>query len=224
MRPILLCMLLPLIGICVAQDTNFPAGPQYLMSFGSPLFAQPIATPSLSLEAPLPGLPSLPAVGPTISNQPYTSNPELAHQADLFPIYYGYPRISAVELTSTELPRKLPANIVDVRVAGITDAQSLHERGYGVSLGEAASFWKTNKPHSTRVITNRDIELISTELLRELPTSIIDIGVTGIADAQSLHEHGYGVSLGEGASFLQTQKPHATRVITNRDIERVHGG
>jgi hypothetical protein len=36
----------------VAQETNFSTGPQYLLN-GSPLFARPIATPSLSLETPL---------------------------------------------------------------------------------------------------------------------------------------------------------------------------
>ena len=47
------CCLLVLAGICWAQDTNFPVGPQYLMTFGSPLLARPIATPSLSFETPL---------------------------------------------------------------------------------------------------------------------------------------------------------------------------
>jgi hypothetical protein len=216
----LLCFLVLLMTISVAQDTNFPAGPQYLRTSGSPLFAQSIATPSLSLEAPLPGIPSLPSVGPAVNNQPYTSNPELAHQADLFPIYYGYPRISAVELPSAELFRQLPANIIDFAVTGMTDVQSLHEGAYGLSLGEAASFWKIHKPNVARIITNRDIALTS----KEMPLSMIDVGVTGITDEESLYERGYGLSLGEAASFWKAHKPHATRVITNRDIERRHGG
>lgn len=222
MRPSgLFCFLFLVIGISVAQDTDSPVGPTYLMTSGSPLFAQTIATPSLSLEAPLPRIPSLPAVGPAVSNQSYTSNPELAHQADLFPIYYGYPRIAAVALTSTDLPRALPANFIDVGVTGVADAQSLRERGYGVSLGEAAAFWRTYPSHASRVITNRDVELASAKLPRGLASSLTNGGDTATTGAQTLQEHGYGVSVVEAASFWRTHTLHATRVITNRDIERL---
>jgi hypothetical protein len=150
--------LFALIGISAAQDTNFPVGPQYLMNFGSPMFAQPIATPTLSLDTPLPPLPSFPEVGPVIGNQPYIANPELQHQADLFPIYYGYPMLSTVELSSAEPPRELPASIVDPGVAGTANAQSLRERGYGVPLGDTASFWKVHEHRAPRVYTNADVE------------------------------------------------------------------
>ena len=49
-----------LAGIGAAQDTNFSAGPQYLVTGSSPMFLRSIATPSMSLEPSLPGLPSLP--------------------------------------------------------------------------------------------------------------------------------------------------------------------
>ena len=151
-------LLLAVVGIATAQDTNFPAGPQYLPITGSPQFARSIATPSLSLSAPLPEIQSLPEVGPAVSDQAYAPNPELQHQADLFPIYYGAAPASVVEITSTELPRSLPASIVDVGVVGFTDATSLRERGYGVTVGETAAFWKTRKAPATRLYTNRDIE------------------------------------------------------------------
>ncbi|MGD1077230.1 MAG: hypothetical protein ABR881_02825 [Candidatus Sulfotelmatobacter sp.] len=154
----LFCLLFLLVGITAAQDTNFPVGPQYLVTFGSPMFARPIATPTLWLDVPLPPIPSLPEVGPVIGNQPYIENPELQHEVDLFPIYYGYPMPSVVELTSAEPPRELPASIVDVGVAGITNAQSLREQGSGVPLGDTASFWKAHKPHAPRVYTNADVE------------------------------------------------------------------
>lgn len=154
----LLCLSVAIAGISAAQDTNFPVGPQYLMNFGSPLFAGPIATPSLSLDAPLPGIPKLPAIGPEVVDQSYLGNPELQHQANLFPVYYGYPMISVVEITSTDLPRELPASITDVGVIGMTTAESLRERGYGVPIGYAASFWKTHRPHAKRVYTNADIQ------------------------------------------------------------------
>jgi hypothetical protein len=146
-------------GQIASQDTNFSAGPQYLITSGaSPLFARPIATPSLSLGSPLPEIPSLPAIGPVVENQPFVPNPELRHQADLFPIYYGSPATSVVEITSAELPTSLPASIVDTGVTGPADAQSLRERGYGAPLGDTAAFWKAHKPHATRVYTNADVQ------------------------------------------------------------------
>ena len=40
---------LALVGFSFAQDTNFSAGPQYLVTTSSPMLLRPIATPSLSL-------------------------------------------------------------------------------------------------------------------------------------------------------------------------------
>ena len=152
------CMLLALAAVNAAQETNFSVGPQYLMISGSPLLAQPIATPSLSLGAPLPGIPSLPQVGPVVENEAYVANPELRHQADLFPIYYGYPMASVVEISAAEPPRELPASITDVGVTGMTNLQSLRMRGYGAPLGDTAAFWKTHKPRAPRVYTNDDLQ------------------------------------------------------------------
>jgi len=151
-------LLVVLAGISAAQDTDFSVGPQYLVTSGSPLFARPIATPSLSLSAPLPGIPPLPEIGPAVENQPFVANSELRHEPDLFPVYYGYRPVSVVEITSAEPPRELPASITNVGVIGMTDAQSLRERGYGVPVGDTASFWKTHKPHAPRVYTNADVQ------------------------------------------------------------------
>jgi hypothetical protein len=151
------CLLFVVVGIAAAQDTNFPVGPQYLLT-GSPILAQSIATPTMSLDTPLPPLPSLPEVGPPVTDQAFIPNPELQHQADLFPIYYGYPMPSVVVLISSEPPRELPQSIVEAGVTGMTDVQSLRERGYGVPLGETASYWKSHKPRAPRVFTNADVE------------------------------------------------------------------
>ena len=153
----LLSLLLALVGLGAAQDTNFPVGPQYLITTDSSMFLHPIATPSLSLEAPLPPIPSLPQIGPTVSDQPFVEDPELRHQANLFPIYYGYPMISVVELTGSE-PRELPASIMDNGVTGTINSAWLLENGYGVPLGDTASYWKTHKPHAPRVYTNDDLQ------------------------------------------------------------------
>ena len=92
----LFCLLLTVVGVSAAQDSNFPTGPQYLIT-GSSEFARSISTPTLSLNSPLPPIPDLPEIGPVIGEQPYITNPALAQQPDLFPIYYGYPMASVVE-------------------------------------------------------------------------------------------------------------------------------
>jgi hypothetical protein len=151
------CVLLALAGISAAQEMNFPSGPRYLMVSGSPMFARPIATPSLSFDSGLSDFQSLPQIGPVVENQPFTENLEV-QAPNLFPIYYGYPMTSVVEITSAELPRSLPSSISDVGVTGMTDLPSLRMRGYGVPLGDNAAFWKTHKPHAPRVYTNADIQ------------------------------------------------------------------
>ena len=67
------------------------------------------------------------------------------------------------------------------------------------------------------------IEISSTEPVRPLPTSIVDVGVTRMTDAASLRESGFGVPLGDVSGFWKTHKPHATHVFTNSDIARLHG-
>jgi len=158
MRLASFCFLLfVLAGISAAQDMNFAVGPQYLMTSGSPMFARPIATPTLSLDAPLPSMPSLPEVGPPVADQPFVPNPEI-RGPDLLPIYYGYAMPSFVELSSTEAASEVPQSIIDAGVVGMTNVQALRERGYGVSLGESASFWKSHKLHASRLYTNADVE------------------------------------------------------------------
>jgi hypothetical protein len=143
-------------ALCTAQDTSFAAGPQYLITTTNTGFLRPIATPSMSLDAPLPGIPSLPPIGPTITGQPYVSTPGVAHQPDLFPIYYGYAPIPVVELTG-EAPREVPASINDTGFLAVTSVSSLRERGYGVTLAEDAAFWKTHRRRASRVYTNKDV-------------------------------------------------------------------
>lgn len=163
----LLLGVLSLIGISAAQDTNFSQGaqsdtnfsqgPQYVIT-GDAAFLHSISTPSLSLEAPLPPIPTLPEVGPTVTDQPYVANPDLRHEANLYPIYYGYPMIPVIELTGTEPSQPLPVSITGVGYAVIADPQTLRELGYGVTVGEAASYWKAHKPRVNHVYSNADIE------------------------------------------------------------------
>jgi hypothetical protein len=164
MRPgRLILLLLTLAGIGVAQETNFSVGPQYLITTGSAMFLRPIATPSLSLSAPLSSLGEA-VEGATLQpSSPFTSAPP---QPDLTRIFWGAPdaderateNVSEIEISSTPLSHALPASILDTGVTGMTSVQSLRERGFGVPLGESAAFWKTHKPHAPRVYTNADIQ------------------------------------------------------------------
>jgi hypothetical protein len=154
----LFCLLLVLSGIGAAQDTNFPVGPQYLITSNSPMFLRPIATPTLSLSTP-PA--SAGEAAPTSQSVPEASTVP-SSQPDLANIYWGG-NVSGktseggeIELSSTE-PASVPTSILDTGVTRMTDAESLRQRGYGVPLGDTASFWKTHKPHASRSYTNADV-------------------------------------------------------------------
>ncbi len=161
----LFCLSFLLIGISAAQDTNFPAGPQYLLT-GSPLLARPVATPSMSLDTPLPPVQSFPEEEQTISvesavtsSEPSAQiNPEPSLQVNLLPIFYGYSAPGTIELASSELPSELPESITDGGVTSLISVQSLLQQGYGIPLGDTAAFWKAHKPHAPRVFTNADVE------------------------------------------------------------------
>lgn len=153
-------LLLPVIfvGISFAQSTDFSVGPQYLITSPEPQFLRPIATPSMSLNSPLKPLPELPSIGPTVTNQPYTSNPELQHQADLFPIYYGYAPLVQVELSSTTPTRELPSSINNTGYLNVPSVQSLRSMGVGLTLAQAAAYSKAHKKPTTHVYTNEDLQ------------------------------------------------------------------
>jgi hypothetical protein len=58
----------------------------------------------------------------------------------------------------------------------------------------------------------------------QLPPSILDDGVWQITTAQALRERGHGVTLAEAGVHSKAGIRHATRVYTNADVERLHGG
>jgi len=203
-----LLFLLPvLVGMSFAQDTNFPIGPQYLVTSGNPLFLQPIATPSLSLSGPtLAGTSAVPVVtetpgfappetivylhdvfwgehppaqifdrrletpsmtpeqtawymnavqsGTPIPTAPFPEAVEVAALESLGPA----PSPNVIELKGGPVPANLPASMFDAGVTGTATPQSLLHRGYGLSLGEAAAYWKAHKKPAPRVFTNRDLQ------------------------------------------------------------------
>src|SRR5262249_51778055 len=140
------------VGFATAQDTNFATGPQYLMTSGSPLLAQPISTPTLSLGEQPPALPfneqtAAPTSPENASDIATVSNTlELDRPTALFSIYYGMPRVSIVEITGEEaapvVMASLPSSIAEQGVVEATDAQVLRLRGVGVPLSEVSAYWK----------------------------------------------------------------------------------
>jgi hypothetical protein len=164
---ILSCCLFFLTACCFAQDTNFANGPQYLPT-GSSLLSHSIATPTLSLDAPLPPVepPSF-NIPEAATEVPFTTNPLLEHQADLIPIYYGVPNyyeVSAASVVEISFPEgaessaALPASIVESGVTELVDAQALRARGHGVTVAEAAAYWKNHKLLARRRFTNEDVK------------------------------------------------------------------
>jgi len=65
---------------------------------------------------------------------------------------------SVIEITSAELPPNLPASIFDTGVTAVADTQSLRDRGYELSLGEVAAYWKAHKRPAPHVFNNLDLE------------------------------------------------------------------
>jgi len=160
----LFSLMVLLIGMGAAQDTNFSTGPQYLMNYGSPLFLHSIATPTLSLSAP-PASAPVAATEVGAGEQTVTVPAGVQNRvADLPRIYWGGPKVSEnagekvseIELSSQQ-PAALPASILDLGVGPTVNAPSLGERGYGMSLAEAAAFWKTHKTRVSHLYTNADI-------------------------------------------------------------------
>jgi hypothetical protein len=156
-------------GIAFGQDTNFPSGPQYLlnsdpMKSGSPFFVRPISTPSLSLAAAPLEVGASNATGALVAGAGNQSvlppNPYALPKIDLLPIYYGAPPASVVEISFApeSSANELPASILGTGVWQMTTAKALRERGYGVTLVEAASYGKAQTRHVNRVYTNADID------------------------------------------------------------------
>jgi hypothetical protein len=157
-------LVLSALGIASAQDTNFPSGPQYLMNYGSPFFARSISTPSTSFTQPPLGVGASNATGILIAGSENQTvlppSPDTPPKIDLFPIFYGGPPASVIEISFPSEPssNRLPASILDAGVWEITTAQTLRERGYGLTLVEATEYGKAQARHARRVYTNADIE------------------------------------------------------------------
>jgi hypothetical protein len=164
------CTLLVILalGVGFGQDTNFASGPQYLMTSGSPMWARPISTPTISLTGPALEAGASDATGvliPGAANRTVLPPEAVSEPAiDLYPIFYGVRPASVIEISfagaSSEqsIISTLPASIVDTGVGQMITPQALRERGYGVTLPEAAARQKARIRPGTRVYTNADID------------------------------------------------------------------
>ena len=160
-----LLVLIALAGIAAAQstDTNFPVGPQYLITTDSTLLLRPIATPSMSLQPLSPPSPATETnLGTTVELA--APPPAIQTQPDLSRVLWGDSWVdyvtgvspsSVIEISGSANPT-VPASIFDPGVAGMTTAQSLRERGIGLTLGEVSAAEKS-RPHPAHVYTNDDI-------------------------------------------------------------------
>lgn len=169
----LLLLGMTLAGMSAAQDSNFSAGPQYLMNYSSPMFMRPIATPTLSLSETAPVTLATPETtsssASTVGNSAETSA-AVPQRPDLASVYWGSREDetpvdsgAVIEVSGAAPPANLPASIVNVGVQETVNAQELRERGVGVSVSEASAFWKGRKPRAMRVFTNRDVEKLRGE-------------------------------------------------------------
>jgi hypothetical protein len=167
MRAFLGCTLLAfsMLGLGFGQDTNFPNGPQYLMTSGSPMFARSLATPSVALTGPPLETGADNATGVLFAGaENQTVLPPLAvalPSFDLFPIFYGPSQPQVIEISSAEAPAEaseLPNSIRESGVVQMTTAQALNDRGIGVTVASAAAHSKAAAGHASHIYTNADID------------------------------------------------------------------
>jgi hypothetical protein len=156
-------------GIASGQDTNFSSGPQYLLNSdqtknGSVFFARPISTPSMSLAGPplIIGASNATAslVAGAGNQNVLRPTPDALPNLDLLPVYYGAPPSGVILISFASEPsaNQLPASVLDTGVWQMTTATALRERGYGVTLVEAAAHGKAQTRHANRIYTNADID------------------------------------------------------------------
>lgn len=197
-----LLSLLALVGFSFAQDTNFSAGPQYLVATGSPMLLRSIATPSLSLGEAQPVAASAGA-NETTAEQ---TTPSSASPSDSFlgGVYWGEHKSTEIVGRRLETPSMAPSDtawymnsVASQSVSALTTASA---EAAEVSSGSSV------------------IQLSGAQLPSNLPSSILDVGVTGTANAQSLLARGYGLPLGDVAAFWKSHKRSAPHVFTNSDV------
>ncbi|HTS08896.1 MAG TPA: hypothetical protein VMP68_25220 [Candidatus Eisenbacteria bacterium] len=196
-----------LAGISFAQDTNFSAGPQYLINTGSPLLLQSIATPSLSFGSGLsdPYLSSTELAPSQITSPVSSSTADTATNVYLGEVMWG------VHPADTIIARRMDTPIVS--------ADQIATYTYSTT-SEASNTLPNPLTVPIESVTPTSVIELASTTPANLPPSMINPGVTGTADVQSLLNRGYGVSLGDFAMSMKSRKRPGVRVFTNEDLQR----
>jgi hypothetical protein len=193
---------LALVGFSFAQDTNFSAGPQYLVTTGSPMLLRPIATPSLSLGEMQP----VAASAGTYETTAEPTAPSSASPSDSFlgGVYWGEHQSTEMVGRRLETPSMAPSDTAwymnSVASQSVSALITVPAEAAEVSSGSSV------------------IQLSGAQLPSNLPSSILDVGVTGTGNTQSLLARGYGLPLGDIAAYWKSHKRSAPRVFTNSDV------
>jgi hypothetical protein len=197
-------VLVVLAGVSFAQDTNFSEGPQYLITGGgSPMFFRSLATPSLSFSPGLSDPYSGAELVPSHMNSSYADNSENVYLGE---VYWGEHKPSEIAARRIETPSMTAEQTADYYHA-------VTEQAANALAGPVSVPIEQPSPPSV-------IEMASTNNPSNLPPSIVNSGVTGTADMQSLLNRGYGISLADFARSLKSKKRPAQRVFTNEDLQR----
>ena len=194
--------LLALVGFSFSQDTNFSVGPQYLVTTSSPMLLRPIATPSLSLGEMQP----VAASAGTYETTAEPTAPSSASPSDSFlgGVYWGEHQSTEMVGRRLETPSMAPSDTAwymnSVASQSVSALTTVPAEAAEVSSGSSV------------------IQLSGAQLASNLPSIILDVGVTGTGNTQSLLARGYGLPLGDVAAFWKSHKRSAPRVFTNSDV------
>jgi hypothetical protein len=142
-----------LLAFAQNRSTDFPVGPQYLVTTPSTQFLEPIATPSATPGQMLGMVP--PQTGQA---EPITIN---GQPANLPAIFWGWnsPGQTAVWATfSPAVSSGLPADFLDLGVGAIVTEEWLQEFQRNSSVAESSRYWRTHTNRAARRYTNADIE------------------------------------------------------------------
>lgn len=204
MRLRLSFLLFALAGIAFSQDTNFTSGPQYLAPNVDPLLLRSLSTPSMSFS---PGLYD-PYMNGTELTPSHVSSAVAGTSENVFlgDVYWGPHAPSEITAHRIETPS--------------LTAEQTAANYYGTAALAANALSEPITVPIEQVLPPSTIEIASAAVPSNLPPSIVDPGVTGTADLESVLNRGYGISLGNFAKRSKARKRPATRVFTNEDLQR----
>src|SRR5215471_16797088 len=160
-RKSFLVLPLVLVGISLAQDTNFSVGPQYLVTSGSTMLLRPIVTPSLSLGEAQPITANLTTTEASPEQELLSAAPIEPHLGN---VYWGEHKTSDLVGRRLETPSMAPADT----------AAYMNFVANQATPSPAVISTEAEVPPANSVI-----ELAGGQVPTNLPSSILEVGVTG---------------------------------------------